>query len=191
MQHLCASPLPGLATGLFSLDGVAPTVANGCWVAPTAAVIGNVIMHEHSSVWFAAVIRGDGEAPITIGARTNIQDGAVLHSDAGSPLTIESGVTVGHQAMLHGCIIGENTLIGIGATVLNGAVVGKNCVIGARALVKEGMVVPDGSVVMGIPGRVVKQVKSSGFGLSIEGLKRNGDFYVANAKRFMAGLRAK
>merc|ERR1712166_34033 len=127
IQHLCASSLPGLATGLFSLDGMTPTVGNGCWVAPTAAVIGNVVMHENSSVWFAAVVRGDGEAPITIGARTNIQDGAVLHSDAGSPLTIGSGVTVGHQAMLHGCTIGENTLIGIGATVLNGAVVGKNC----------------------------------------------------------------
>ena len=107
------------------------------WLAPNAAVIGNVVMKDHVSVWFGATIRGDQPEPITIGARTNIQDGSVLHSDAGVPLTIGTGVTVGHQAMLHGCTIGDNTLIGIGATILNHSVIGKNCVIGAHTLIPE------------------------------------------------------
>jgi len=171
---------------IYELDGAAPQIAEtGCWVAPSAAIIGKVVMKPGSSVWFAAVIRGDNET-ITLEEDANVQDGAVLHTDMGFPLTLGRGVTVGHQAMLHGCTVGDYSLIGIGATVLNGAKIGKNCVIGAHALITEGKEIPDGSVVMGAPGKVVKPLDA---GLD-ELLRASADHYVENAARYASGLKA-
>ena len=147
---------------IYSLDGVRPDIADNAYVAPSAQIIGNVKMADHSSVWFGAVIRGDNDL-IEIGARTNIQDNSVLHTDPGIPLIIGDGVIVGHRVMLHGCKIGENTLIGIGATILNGAVIGKNCIIGAHSLITEGKVIPDGSMVVGSPGRIIKSLTEQHF----------------------------
>ena len=169
---------------VYSLDDTKPQLADDVWVASSAKVVGNVILEAGSSVWFGTVIRGDNE-PIKIGARSNIQDNAVLHSDPGSPLTIGADVTVGHQAMLHGCTIDDNSLIGIGATVLNGAKIGKNCLIGAHALVTEGKVIPDNSVVMGSPGKIVKQIPQAQEAM----LKASADYYVKNAQKFKNGLK--
>lgn len=169
---------------VYSLDDKTPALADDVWVADSASVIGNVVMHEGSSVWFGAVVRGDNE-PIVIGKRSNVQDGSVLHSDPGSPLHIGEGVTLGHQVMVHGCTIGDNTLIGIGATILNGAKIGKNCIIGAHALITEGKVIPDGSMVMGAPGKVVKELTPP----QIMMLQGSAEVYVQNAKRFKAGLK--
>ena len=171
--------------GVYSLGSLVPKIASSCWVAPNAAVVGNVIIKEHASIWFGATVRGDQPEPITIGAHTNIQDGSVLHSDAGVPLTVGDGVTVGHQAMLHGCTIGDNTLIGIGATVLNKSVIGKNCVIGAHTLIPENKSIPDNSLVIGSPGKVVKELSEE----QIEGLKASAEHYVMNADRFKEHLR--
>lgn len=170
---------------VYSLDDVKPDLASDVWVAETATVAGNVLMEEGTSVWFGTVIRGDNEK-IKIGKRSNIQDNSVLHSDPGSPLTIGEDVTVGHQAMLHGCTIGDNTLIGIGATILNGTKIGKNCLIGAHALITENKVIPDNSVVMGAPGRVIKQVPPAQEAM----LKASADYYVKNAQRFKNGLKS-
>jgi len=168
---------------IYSLDGVRPDIADNAYVAPSAQIIGNVKMADHSSVWFGAVIRGDNDL-IEIGARTNIQDNSVLHTDPGIPLIIGDGVIVGHRVMLHGCKIGENTLIGIGATILNGAVIGKNCIIGAHSLITEGKVIPDGSMVVGSPGRIIKSLTEQHFQM----LQINSEVYVANAKRFNQNL---
>jgi carbonic anhydrase/acetyltransferase-like protein (isoleucine patch superfamily) len=168
---------------IYSLDGVRPDIADNAYVAPSAQIIGNVKMADHSSVWFGAVIRGDNDL-IEIGARTNIQDNSVLHTDPGIPLIIGDGVIVGHRVMLHGCKIGANTLIGIGATILNGAVIGKNCIIGAHSLITEGKVIPDGSMVVGSPGRVIKSLTEQHFQM----LRINSEVYVANAKRFNQNL---
>ena len=154
------------------------------WVAPDAQVIGNVTMLENASVWFNAVIRGDNEE-ITIGENSNIQDGAVMHTDIGFPMTIGRDVTVGHQAMLHGCTVGDNTLIGIGATVLNGAKIGKNCLIGAHALIGEGKEIPDNSMVLGMPGKVVRQLDEA----AIAGLRNSALHYAENMRRFRTELR--
>jgi carbonic anhydrase/acetyltransferase-like protein (isoleucine patch superfamily) len=168
---------------IYSLDGVRPDIADNAYVAPSAQIIGNVKMADHSSVWFGAVIRGDNDL-IEIGARTNIQDNSVLHTDPGIPLTIGDGVIVGHRVMLHGCKIGENTLIGIGATILNGAEIGKNCIIGAHSLITAGKVIPDGSMVVGSPGRIIKSLTEQHFQM----LRINSEVYVANAKRFNQNL---
>jgi carbonic anhydrase/acetyltransferase-like protein (isoleucine patch superfamily) len=168
---------------IYSLDGVVPKLADDAYVAPGAQLMGNVEMEAGSSVWFGAVLRGDNDL-IKIGARSNIQDNSVLHTDPGMPLTIGEGVTVGHQVMLHGCTIGDNTLIGIGSTILNGTKIGKNCIIGAHTLIAEGKDIPDGSLVIGSPGRVVKQLSEP----QIAMLKMSADIYVANAKRFKDGL---
>ena len=169
---------------IYELDGVAPRVAASAWVADTAQVIGNVVLGENASVWFGTVVRGDTEA-ITIGAGTNIQDASVLHADFGQPLIIGERVTVGHQVMLHGCTIGDETLIGIGAIVLNGARIGKNCLVGAGALVTEGKEFPDGSMILGSPAKVVRQLTPE----QIEGLRQSARHYMENARRFKAGLR--
>lgn len=169
---------------VYSLDDITPDLADDVWVAESATVVGNVIMASGSSAWFGTVIRGDNE-PIKIGARTNIQDNSVLHSDPGSPLVIGEDVTVGHQAMLHGCTIGDNSLVGIGATILNGAKIGKNCLIGAHALVTENKVIPDNSVVMGSPGKVVKELPEAQEAM----LKTSAEYYVKNAQRFKNGLK--
>lgn len=153
------------------------------WIAPTATVIGDVILKPGASVWFGAVVRGDND-PITIGRDTNIQDGSVLHSDPGEPLTIGEGVTVGHMVMLHSCEIGDNTLIGIGSVILGRARIGKNCLIGANTLITEGKEIPDNSLVMGQPGRVVRQLEPG----QIEALKASAAHYVQNWKRYVAGL---
>ena len=155
------------------------------WVAPSASVIGNVILHTNASVWFGATLRGDND-PITVGPDSNIQDGSVLHTDFGSPLTLGRGVTVGHNAMLHGCEVGDYSLIGIGAVVLNGVRIGRNCIIGADALITEGKVIPDNSLVMGQPGKVVRERDPE----HIAVLQMSADHYVQNWKRFAAELRA-
>ncbi|VXA93527.1 gamma carbonic anhydrase family protein [Brevundimonas sp. G8] len=154
------------------------------WVAPSASVIGNVILHANASVWFGAVLRGDND-PITVGPDSNIQDGSVLHTDMGSPLTLGRGVTVGHKAMLHGCEVGDYSLIGIGAVVLNGVKIGKNCIIGANALITEGKIIPDNSLVVGQPGKVVRERDPS----HIAVLRMSAEHYVQNWKRFAAELR--
>ena len=154
------------------------------WIAPTAAVIGKVRLDKGASVWFGAVLRGDNEL-IHIGENSNVQDGTVMHTDMGSPLTLGRGVTVGHKAMLHGCEVGDYSLIGIGAVVLNGAKIGRNCIIGANALITEGKIIPDNSLVMGQPGKVVRERDPE----HVAVLKMSADHYVQNWKRFAAGLR--
>ncbi|HSI51946.1 MAG TPA: gamma carbonic anhydrase family protein [Ideonella sp.] len=165
---------------LYEVDGLQPVVPDSAWVADSAQVIGRVELGEDSSVWFGVVIRGDQPEPVSIGARTNIQEASVLHSDAGKPLTIGSDVTIGHKVMLHGCTVGDGSLIGIGAVVLNGAVIGKNCLVGAGALVTEGKSFPDGSLIVGSPA-VVKRALSPE---QIAGLMGSAAHYVDNARRF-------
>jgi carbonic anhydrase/acetyltransferase-like protein (isoleucine patch superfamily) len=169
---------------LYELDGVAPQVAPSAWVADSAQVMGAVRLAEGSSVWFGAVIRGDTES-ITLGAGSNIQDASVLHADHGFPLVIGERVTVGHQVMLHGCTIGDESLIGIGAVVLNGAKIGKHCLVGAGALVTEGKEFPDGSMIIGSPAKAVRQLTPE----QIEGLKRSAQHYTENADRYRKGLK--
>lgn len=169
---------------IYALGDDAPLVGAGVWVAPGAQVIGRVRLGAAASVWFGAVIRGDNEW-IDIGAGTNIQEGCTLHSDLGSPLTVGRDCTIGHNVILHGCTIGDETLVGMGATVLNGARVGRNCLIGAGALVTEGKDIPDGSLVMGSPGRVVRSLDAE----TIEKLRDSARRYCDNARRFREGLR--
>ncbi|GAA4429172.1 gamma carbonic anhydrase family protein [Acidovorax lacteus] len=169
---------------VYELDGVAPRVAESAWVADSAQVMGNVVLGEDASVWFGTVVRGDTEC-ITIGAGSNIQDASVLHADIGQPLVVGERVTVGHQVMLHGCTIGDESLIGIGAVVLNGARIGRNCLVGAGALVTEGKEFPDGSMILGSPAKVVRQLTPE----QIAGLRMSAQHYIDNARRFRRGLR--
>jgi carbonic anhydrase/acetyltransferase-like protein (isoleucine patch superfamily) len=155
------------------------------WVAPNAVVIGKVILKKNASVWWNAVLRGDNE-PLTIGENSNIQDGCVLHTDPGYPLTIGANVTVGHMVMLHGCEIGDNSLIGIGSIILNGAKIGKNCLIGANALITEGKVIPDNSLVMGSPGKVVRELTPE----QRDGLVKSAGRYVNNWQRYRDELKS-
>lgn len=168
---------------IYDLDGSAPDVDAGAWIAPGCHVIGNVTVMDLASVWFGTTIRGDNER-ITIGVGSNVQENCVLHADMGFPLDIGINCTVGHKAMLHGCTIGDNSLIGMGATVLNGAIIGKNCLIGAGALITEGKVIPDGSLVMGI-GKIVRDLDAA----AIAGLTSSAVNYQQNAARFRAGLK--
>ena len=171
----------------YSLDGVAVTLhGDGHFIAPDAAVIGDVTLEEKVSIWFGVVVRGDVER-ILIGAGSNIQDGTVCHADQGKPLVIGRNVTVGHRAMLHGCHIGDDCLIGINAVVLNGARVGRGSVIAANSLVLEGMTIPDYSMVMGSPARVKRQLTVQ----EQELYAQNAARYVRNARRYGAGLREK
>ena len=171
---------------LYSLDGIAvETPASGhCWVAPNATVIGRVAIEENASVWFNTVIRGDNE-PIRIGKGANVQDGCVLHTDPGFPMTIEEGCTIGHLVMLHGCTIKRGSLVGIGAIVLNGAVIGEDCLIGSHALVPEGKVIPPRSVVMGTPGKIVREVGEA----DISRMRMSAEEYQRNWKRYANGLK--
>lgn len=153
------------------------------WIADSASVIGAVLLKHNTSVWFGAVLRGDRE-PITVGENSNVQDLAVLHTDPGCPLVIGDYVTVGHKAMLHGCTIGDNTLIGINAVILNRARIGRNCLIGAGALVTEDTDIPDGSLVLGSPGKVIRQLTAEQIATS----RRQAEGYVANFKRYKQGL---
>lgn len=169
---------------LYALDGEEPKVADSAWVAPGCHLIGKIILKESSSVWFNSTLRGDNEV-IELGAGSNIQENCVLHTDMGFPLVIGAGCTIGHKAMLHGCAIGDNSLIGMGATVLNGAVIGNNCLIGAGALIPEGKTIPDGSLVMGMPGKVVRELDEA----AINGLRASALNYQRNAVRFQNGLK--
>ena len=169
---------------IYELDGVAPQVHTQAWVAPSAQVMGQVSVGAGASIWFGTVVRGDTER-ITIGADSNIQDASVLHADAGQPLVIGERVTVGHQAMLHGCTVGDESLIGIGAIVLNGAKIGKNCFVCAGALVVEGKEFADGSRCLGRPAKVVRQLTPE----QIEGLRQSAQHYKTNAQRFAKTLR--
>lgn len=169
---------------LYSLGGISPTAPDGFyWVAPTASVIGDVRIGENVGIWFGSTLRGDNE-PIKIGNNTNIQENCVFHTDPGYPVTIGEGCTIGHKAMIHGCEIGENSLVGMGATILNGAKIGKNCLIGAGALVPEGKTIPDGSLVVGMPGKIIRELDEG----AIEGLRNSARHYVANARRFAEDL---
>jgi carbonic anhydrase/acetyltransferase-like protein (isoleucine patch superfamily) len=170
---------------IFQLDDRTPAFEGDCFVAQNAAVIGSVVMKKNASVWFNVTVRGDNDV-ITLGENVNIQDNSVIHTDAGVPVTLEKNVSVGHLVMLHGCTIGENSLIGIGAIVLNRVVVGRNCLVGAGALIPEGKVIPDGSLVLGVPGKVVRQ-------LTPEEIANNtwiAGHYVERAGQYLRGLKA-
>lgn len=172
--------------GVYALGSLIPQLSSTTWIAPTAAVIGNVIIEDNVSIWFHVVIRGDIEdQPIRIGARSNIQESAILHHDAGHPLKIGRCVTVGHKAMLHGCTIGDNSLIGMNACILNGARIGKNCIIGAHSLIPENKVIPDNSLVMGSPGKIIRQLTDE----QAIALEESADHYVENARMFRDKLR--
>ncbi|MEM8664106.1 MAG: gamma carbonic anhydrase family protein [Pseudomonadota bacterium] len=169
----------------YALEGVTPELAPGHFVAPTAVLIGRVRLAAEASVWWNAVLRGDNEW-IEIGARSNVQDNAVCHTDMGAPLTVGAGVTVGHSAILHGCTVGDDCLIGMGATVLNHATIGPECLIGAGALVTEGKTIPPRSLVIGSPGRVVRALTAD----DIAAIKASAARYVENAARYAAGCKA-
>ena len=169
---------------LYSLDGSEPSIDPEAWIAPGCHLVGRVIVSARASIWFNSTLRGDNE-PITVGEGSNVQENCVLHTDMGYPLTIGQGCTIGHKVMLHGCTIGDNALIGMGATVLNGAVIGRNCLIGAGALITEGKQIPEGSLVMGAPGKVVRQLDEA----AIDRLRLSALHYQENAARFRAGMK--
>ncbi|MDO8959413.1 MAG: gamma carbonic anhydrase family protein [Rhodocyclaceae bacterium] len=170
---------------IYRLDGKVPQLASSVWVAPNATVIGDVRLAANVSIWWNAVLRGDND-PITIGENTNIQDGSVLHTDVGEPLTLGRDNTVGHKVMLHGCTIGDGSLIGMGSIILNGAVIGKQCLIGAGALIPEGKVIPDRSLVVGAPGRIVRELSDAQLAM----LAKSAVHYVENAQRYRRALGA-
>lgn len=169
---------------LYALGEKQPSCADDTWVAPDANLIGDVVLEAAASVWFGATLRGDNET-IRIGQGSNVQENCVFHTDMGFPLTLGRNCTIGHKVMLHGCQIGDNSLIGMGATVLNGAVIGNNCLIGAGALITEGKVIPDGSLVMGAPGKVVRMLDDA----AIQSLEASALHYQDNMRRFRSELR--
>lgn len=169
---------------IYQLDEHQPDIADSAWVADSARVIGKVVLEDDASVWFNAVLRGDTEE-LRVGRGSNIQDATVVHADPGFPVRIGEDVTVGHQVMLHGCTIGDGSLIGIQSVVLNGARIGRNCLVGAGSLVTEGKEFPDGSLIMGSPAKVVRELTPE----QIAGLKRSAQHYVNNANRFKGGLK--
>jgi carbonic anhydrase/acetyltransferase-like protein (isoleucine patch superfamily) len=170
---------------LYALDESAPILPadQRYWIAPDAQVIGKVRLEEDASVWFGVILRGDNEE-ILIGARSNVQDGSLLHTDMGFPLTIGQDCTIGHQVTLHGCTIGENSLIGMGSTLLNGAKIGRNSLVGANALVTEGKEFPDNSLIVGAPAKLVRTLDDA----AIAKLRESAAHYVANWKRYAKGL---
>ncbi len=171
---------------IYSIDDTSPAFEDedSGWIAPDATVIGNVHIGRDVGIWFGAAIRGDNER-ISIGARSNVQEHVVMHTDAGFPLTIGEGCTIGHRAILHGCSIGDNSLVGMGAIVLNGARIGRNCLVGAGALVTEGKVFEDNSLIVGVPAKAVRVLDER----AAAGLTGSADHYVDNARRFRGGLR--
>lgn len=175
-----------LTGDLYELDGVAPDLPEDgdFWVAPGAKLMGKVTLKSGASVWFNAVLRGDNEM-IEIGEGSNVQEATVMHTDPGLPLTVGAGCTIGHKAILHGCEIGENSLVGMGATVLNGAKIGRNSLVGAGALVTEGKTFPDGSLIVGAPAKAVRTLDDA----AIEGLRASARHYQENMRRFRAGLK--
>ena len=170
---------------IFSLGDRRPEIHGDSWIADNATVVGSVVVKQDASVWFNVVIRGDNE-PITLGEGTNVQDGSILHTDPGAPLTLGANVTVGHLAMLHGCTVGDGSLIGIKSVVLNRAVIGKHCLIGANSLIPEGKVIPDRSLVMGSPGKIIRELTDE----EVEKLQRAAQGYVANWQRFKRDMKA-
>lgn len=170
---------------VYALDGKRPILPaqDRLFIAPDAHVIGDIELHEDVGIWFGAVLRGDNER-ITIGARSNIQEGAMLHTDMGFPLNVGADCTIGHHAILHGCMIGEGSLIGMGATILNGAKIGKHCLVGANALVTEGKEFPDYALIVGAPAKLVRTLEAE----AAERLKQSAANYVVNARRFAARL---
>ncbi|HEY0858904.1 MAG TPA: gamma carbonic anhydrase family protein [Albitalea sp.] len=169
---------------LYQLDQHSPELAEGAWVADSAQVMGQVVLERDASVWFGAVLRGDTE-PLRVGRGSNIQDGSLVHADVGYPVNIGEHVTVGHHVVLHGCTVGDGSLIGIRSVILNGARIGKHSLVGAGSLVTEGKEFPDGSLIMGSPARVVRQLTPE----QIAGLRRSAAHYVANAQRYKSALR--
>jgi carbonic anhydrase/acetyltransferase-like protein (isoleucine patch superfamily) len=171
---------------LYTLDEIAPRLPSPgrFWIAPNASLIGRVALEEDASVWFGCVLRGDNEW-VTVGARTNIQDNSILHTDMGFPLDIGADCTIGHNVILHGCTIGDNSLIGMGATILNGAKIGKNCLVGANALVTENKVFPDNSLIVGTPAKLLRELGPDAAERNLESAKH----YVENARRYAAGLK--
>lgn len=168
---------------LYRLDTLTPEVPDSAWVADSASVIGQVVLGENVSIWPGVVVRAEN-AEVRIGRDSNVQDNSVLHVDDGVPLHIGDGCTIGHQVMLHGCTIGDGSLVGIGAVVLNRARIGRNCLVGAGALVTEGKEFPDGSLIMGSPAKVLRELSPE----QLEGLRRSAAGYVANGARFKRGL---
>jgi carbonic anhydrase/acetyltransferase-like protein (isoleucine patch superfamily) len=170
---------------VYALGGVWPDLpdAGAFWIAPSADVIGMVRVMLDASIWFGAVLRGDNEW-ITVGQGSNVQDGSVLHTDMGAPLTIGSNCTIGHKVILHGCTIGDNSLIGMGAIVMNHAKVGRNCLIGAGALIPEGKIIPDNSLVMGQPGKIIRVLDEE----AVAKLTAAAVSYQRNWKRFAAKM---
>jgi len=169
---------------LYELEGKRPAIDPGCWIAPSAELIGDVRLAADVSIWFGAVVRGDN-TPMLIGARSNVQEGAMLHSDPGAPLTIGSDCTIGHHAILHGCTIGDRVLIGMGAIVLNRAVIGEGCIVGAAALVTEDKVFPPNSLIVGSPAKVVRALDEKAQAM----LLASAAHYVAKGHACAAGLR--
>ena len=170
---------------IYRLGEHTPQMQEGVWIADTATVIGDVHLGRNVNLWFGAILRGDND-PITIGDNTNVQDAAVLHTDDGVPLDIGANVTVGHLVMLHGCRIGDGSLIGIGSVLLNHAVIGKGCIVGANTLIPEGKVFPDYSLIIGSPGKVIRQLSDA----EVERLAHSADHYVANWQRYRLELAA-
>ncbi len=164
---------------LYRLGERTPQIHPTAWVADSAQLIGLVELHENASVWFNAVLRGDNE-PIIIGANSNVQETCVMHTDMGHPLTIGQWVTIGHQVMLHGCTIGDGSLIGIQSVILNGAKIGRNCLIGAGSIITEGKEIPDNSLVMGAPGKVVRQLTET----DAQRLRQSAESYVKRSRLF-------
>lgn len=169
---------------LYTLNDIGPTLAAGAWAAPSADLIGDVRLGPRASIWFGAVIRADN-TPILIGEESNVQDGSVGHSDPGAPLKIGKRVTVGHQAILHGCTIGDQALIGMGARILNGAVIGANCLVGAGALVTEGKCFDAGMLIVGSPARVVRALSEA----EIRALALSAAHYAKKSEIYATGLR--
>jgi len=169
---------------IYALGDRRPDIDTDTWIAPDANVIGDVTLEAGVGIWFGATLRGDNE-PIRVGAGSNLQENTVCHTDMGFPLTIGRDCTIGHKAMLHGCVIGDETLVGMGATILNGARIGRHCLIGAGALVTEGKEIPDGSLVVGAPGKVIRELDAE----AIEGLRASALGYQENMRRFRAELR--
>jgi len=168
---------------IYQLEDAVPQIHASAWVAENATLAGQITLQQDVSIWFNAVLRAE-HAPITVGEGSNIQDGTVCHVDPGMPLTIGRSVTVGHKVMLHGCTIGDESLIGINAVILNGAKIGRHCLIGANSLIPEGKEIPDGSLVMGSPGKIVRTLSEA----QIEGLKASAMHYVENGRRYKASL---
>lgn len=170
----------------YTLDHATPEVGAGVWIAPSATVVGKVVLEDAANIWFGAVLRGDNEV-IWVGAGSNVQDNCVLHTDMGHALLIGPNCTIGHAAILHGCSVGEGSLIGMGSTVMNGAKIGKGCFIAAGSLVTEGKEIPDGSMVMGRPGKVTRGLTHE----EVAGMLASAAHYRDNAARFAKGLKQK